>query len=808
MGSPPTDSSANPYLNDPLWTTLAAADRQRKQKEVPPTASAPTSSSPSSANSKNLSDADRRKLETLGIMPRTSPSAPPAFGGLPDALTIVNNGGLKDSQPLLLPSGASVESHSQTVDPDTTRTTTTTTYHGQTYSTFQTKQHVDLGNGKSNDYVFGPDDQLTGFTVRSGGITHAYVPQYDSRGERIPGRYVQEGSDPAWFAQVSVDATGRPKVTEIPSLKQQQALDAYMTGGASGTLPGELDQNRRSDPLVQALLNPHGTPLSPNELAAAEDALSKRQQNTDYHPGAFERFSNKYTQAIEQTAKGPAALFGLAGHGAPSVADAWKGLGKQVEIGVLLGAGALGGDPIGGYELANSGNVPGLNKGETRQILAGTAKGLTGWDDFARGDVAGGIGTIVGNIVGGAAVGVVTDGAGSALGATARASGLADAASAAAQATIDRVGNLTDRLPRRDVAPPTRDPRFGPGTPHRDQPWDTRGGQTPPAPDESGGALPSVASNTERPGSRGTPSQNGGGFAFAEDATPDAIEAYERIANSPGDVPSAARNTGLDERIVEEAWQNLFVREHTVVRGPDEVEVGRFTPNKSYSDLWDQASRGELDKGSEGYYQFRSLIAHEYVESKLMELGLQYMSTAPEAWGEFGPSLSLDHPGAHLLAPRSTQSSPDADLLSHWKRHGLEPPEDGIVPDLSNLDEVVRRALNGIPRSALRAPRDGSHGQARSIALDVSVNVRRREVENVQPPQIADFDAMIMGVRSSIYTVRRLFAPGVPLTKVPRRRRSVDQSLRVNITQKPIVRGCDMSGERLSESTYLSHVRL
>ncbi|SEP52426.1 hypothetical protein SAMN04489732_12089 [Amycolatopsis saalfeldensis] len=189
----------------------------------------------------------------------------------------------------------------------------------------------------------------------------------------------------------------------------------------------------------------------------------------------------------------------------------------------------------------------------------------------------------------------------------------------------------------------------------------------------------------------------GGGRLLEAGDTPKAFAAYERIRNSPEDIPIIAKNTGLNAEVLEEAWQNLFVRKHDIPDGPglEKVRYDHFVPNVAFSNLWDWAARDNLD--SEEYNQFRSLMAHEYVESRLMqETGIPYLSPEPSTWDETGPVWDPKNPSAHMIAPLGEQSNPETDLLRHWKKQGLTPPPGGISQDLSNLDDVVQAAREGL----------------------------------------------------------------------------------------------------------------
>ncbi|OJF13200.1 WXG100 family type VII secretion target [Couchioplanes caeruleus] len=173
-----------------------------------------------------------------------------------------------------------------------------------------------------------------------------------------------------------------------------------------------------------------------------------------------------------------------------------------------------------------------------------------------------------------------------------------------------------------------------------------------------------------------------------------AADAYRRIRESPADTPAVAANTGIDPRIVEGMRQNLFVQQHDVALGPDQVERGYFTPHDDIADLWEGATRGTLD--AEDISRFRDLAAHEYVENKLMEAGLPYRSAHPDAFDADGVNiLSRDHPGAHDLAPNRWR--PEAPF-QHWRKFGLDGSALRMSDDLSNLDEIVDATLRGLGR--------------------------------------------------------------------------------------------------------------
>jgi hypothetical protein len=87
------------------------------------------------------------------------------------------------------------------------------------------------------------------------------------------------------------------------------------------------------------------------------------------------------------------------------------------------------------------------------------------------------------------------------------------------------------------------------------------------------------------------------------------------------------------------------------------------------------------------------LVAHEYVEGRLMEAGMPYRSPHPGAWNPDGSAnFNGEHFGAHDVAPNANNNA----SLRHWRALGLEPPSTPLADDLSNLDEVVEAAKRGL----------------------------------------------------------------------------------------------------------------
>ncbi len=189
----------------------------------------------------------------------------------------------------------------------------------------------------------------------------------------------------------------------------------------------------------------------------------------------------------------------------------------------------------------------------------------------------------------------------------------------------------------------------------------------------------------------GGPSASGWtGAGHVSSASPQAEAAYAAIRENTGDVSKIAQHTGIGEDVIGQVKNHLFLTEHDVPLGPGQIGHGYFTADEDIANLWNKAEAGSLSPAEQD--QFRSLMAHEYVESRLMESGMPYRTADPAAWDEDG-TLMFDpnHFGAHEVAPLSSNGS-----LRLWPRLGLTPPAGPIAPDLSNIDGVVDAARKGL----------------------------------------------------------------------------------------------------------------
>jgi hypothetical protein len=179
------------------------------------------------------------------------------------------------------------------------------------------------------------------------------------------------------------------------------------------------------------------------------------------------------------------------------------------------------------------------------------------------------------------------------------------------------------------------------------------------------------------------------GAGHVEASTPEAEAAYAAIRANPADVTRVAANTGISEDIIARIKTHLFLTEHDVAVGPGELVRGYFTARPDIAKLWAKAEAGTLDASEQA--EFRSLMSHEYVESRLMEAGMPYRSAAPAAWDGEDQVFTRRAFGAHDVAPIATEGT-----LRQWRSLGLTPPSTPIAPDLSNIEDIVAAAREGL----------------------------------------------------------------------------------------------------------------
>ncbi|MFD7511113.1 hypothetical protein ACFV5N_17520 [Streptomyces sp. NPDC059853] len=182
------------------------------------------------------------------------------------------------------------------------------------------------------------------------------------------------------------------------------------------------------------------------------------------------------------------------------------------------------------------------------------------------------------------------------------------------------------------------------------------------------------------------------GAGWVEKPTESAARAYEEIRGTPNkvDLPAISNNTGIDEAVLRQVKSHLFRSQHDIAIGPGETRRGPFTPRDDIAEMWNAARDGNISPAQ--LREFKFLMAHEYVESRLMEAGMPYISHNPAAgWAEDGKRIPFHDPtliGAHEVAPNPANGN-----FRSWERlFGEEHGRMEIATDLSNVDAIVKTA--------------------------------------------------------------------------------------------------------------------
>ncbi|MBM4793011.1 hypothetical protein HXP44_13350 [Streptomyces sioyaensis] len=170
---------------------------------------------------------------------------------------------------------------------------------------------------------------------------------------------------------------------------------------------------------------------------------------------------------------------------------------------------------------------------------------------------------------------------------------------------------------------------------------------------------------------------------YVDEPQPKAGEAYDAIRANEGDTVPIAENTGIAKDVLDRVKQHLFFTVHQDFPvGPGQVRNGRVAPMAHVADLWQRAERGELDEA--GRVAFRRLMIHEGVESVLMAEGMPYRAMNYDSDGVNW--FTREHYGAHEVSPHETHSNP----YVAWRKLGMDPPPFEVLPDLSNLEDLIQ----------------------------------------------------------------------------------------------------------------------
>ncbi|MEU5209340.1 hypothetical protein [Streptomyces sp. NPDC020742] len=187
------------------------------------------------------------------------------------------------------------------------------------------------------------------------------------------------------------------------------------------------------------------------------------------------------------------------------------------------------------------------------------------------------------------------------------------------------------------------------------------------------------------------------GARYVEEPAPEdaaAARFYDEIRANPDslDTRSISENTGVSTQVLDRVRTHFFLTQHVVAQAPGDVRLAHFTPRSDLAEIWQAAAQRSLTP--EETMKFERYIAHEYVESHLIEAGIPYLRDEPHLWqhfrneGESGyyrdwPQRSTEA-GAHELAANENRGG-----FNHWRGLGLDVPKVELAPNLSNIDEVM-----------------------------------------------------------------------------------------------------------------------
>lgn len=205
-----------------------------------------------------------------------------------------------------------------------------------------------------------------------------------------------------------------------------------------------------------------------------------------------------------------------------------------------------------------------------------------------------------------------------------------------------------------------------------------------------------------------------GGAGWVDEAqSSNAAKFYEEMEalTNGSDVVAITQNTGIGSNIIQRVRSHLFVEEHTVMIAKESGELvpvtGKFAPFDNIAELWKAAMEGKLS--GKQLDDFSDLLAHEYIEAKLMEKGLPYRHPSTYRDGVSFPRPG-DGLGAHDIAPHdqftqwlagkaesgvyTAEELGEMTRFNHWQSYfGITYNGPKLAKNLSNIDEVISYIL-------------------------------------------------------------------------------------------------------------------
>lgn len=189
------------------------------------------------------------------------------------------------------------------------------------------------------------------------------------------------------------------------------------------------------------------------------------------------------------------------------------------------------------------------------------------------------------------------------------------------------------------------------------------------------------------------------GARYVEEPTAEhtaAAEFYDRVRADPGslDITRISENTGVSKDVLDRVRTHFFLTEHVVSDAPGSARKAYFTPRNDIATILEMASQRSLSPVE--VVKFERFIAHEYIESHLMEAGIPYLREYPDAWDRFSNDDGKTFDYYHVW-PRDAFDAGAHDLslnegtggFGHWRSLGMDASRVEVAPQLANIDDVV-----------------------------------------------------------------------------------------------------------------------
>jgi hypothetical protein len=184
-------------------------------------------------------------------------------------------------------------------------------------------------------------------------------------------------------------------------------------------------------------------------------------------------------------------------------------------------------------------------------------------------------------------------------------------------------------------------------------------------------------------GTLGNPSPHNGAN-YVRPLTPSQAAVLDDVVNSSDDIANLANHLGLDPQIVQTAKHHLFISdEHLVPTGTGVYTKGRFDAAEIIATKWLEVANNPVSNSAN---DIKAIIAHEYIEAKLMKEGIIFRT-------QNGPS-AYEY-GAHFLSIRDDPFNFD---FNHWSsamilNRNAPTFSLSLSSSFQNIDDIVNQIL-------------------------------------------------------------------------------------------------------------------